>query len=60
MDEVKRTALRRALGVAGEPSAYEVKFRGALVLDQHARLADLAVPNGAPMIVLAAQRRPVR
>ena len=60
VEEVKHEALRRTLGAVRDPSMYEVKFRGALVLDEGARVADVDFPDGAPLIVLAARRRPVR
>jgi hypothetical protein len=58
--EVKSEALRRAVGERLDPSAYQVKFRGALITDEAETLAELEVPDRAPMIVLAARRRPVR
>jgi hypothetical protein len=58
--ELKREALARARGVAPARDDYEVKFRGALVLDEQTTLAALgAVPNAA-FIVLPARRRPVK
>ncbi|OGU02607.1 MAG: hypothetical protein A2W29_10585 [Gemmatimonadetes bacterium RBG_16_66_8] len=58
--DVKRQALQRALGGRPEPDAYEVKFRGALVIDEHRTVAELGARDGTPMIVLPARRRPVR
>jgi hypothetical protein len=57
--EVKAAALARAIGGRIDPQSYEVKYRGAAV-DDARTLGDLAVPDGAPMIVLPARRRPVR
>lgn len=59
--ELKREALARALrtlDVAAE--AYQVKFRGAAVLDESITLAALGARAGSPFIVLPARRRPVR
>ncbi len=54
----------RALAAAGIPAGradgYEVKLSGALVADERLRLADLAVPDNAPLVVLARRRRPAR
>jgi len=59
--EVKRQALERARQRPALPSDdYIVKFRGALVTDEAATLASLGVGANAPLIVLAARRRPVR
>ena len=58
--EVKEAALRRALGGRARPEEYEVKFRGALVLDERRTLAELEVPVDGALIVLPARRRPVR
>ena len=57
--ERENRALRRALTRA-DVDAHQVKFRGALVLDESRTLGDLGVPDGAPLIVLPARRRPVR
>lgn len=57
---LKEEALARAQGTIGLPNQYEVKFRGARVLDERSTLADLEVPANAALIVLAAGRRPVR
>ena len=58
--ELKQQALRLALGWQPDPSIYEVKYRGALMLDERCPVADLNLPDGAPMIVLPIRRRPVR
>jgi hypothetical protein len=57
--ELKRQALLRATGREPCPGEYQVKFRGALVLDESQTLADLGAKAGAPFIVLPARRRPV-
>ena len=57
--ELKRLALVETR--AGRPEdAYEVKFRGALVRDESATLADLGVVANAQLIVLSRRRQPVR
>ncbi len=56
---VKAAALAQAIGAAADPAHYQVKYRGAAV-DDARTLGELAVPPGAPLIVLAARRRPVR
>ncbi len=38
----------------------EVKFRGALILDERVTLRELNVPDNAAFIVLSSRRRPVR
>lgn len=58
--ELKREALARAHGVAPAPDDYEVKFRGALVLDEQMTLAALGAGANAALIVLPARRRPVK
>ena len=39
---------------------YEVKLGGARIVDETRTLAAAGVKNGAPLIVLARRRRPVR
>ncbi len=58
--DVKASCLTEALGRPVDPAGYELKYRGALVLDETQTLAALDVPDGAPMVVLPARRRPVR
>lgn len=60
IDEVRRRALEATLGTAADADRYAVKFRGGFVHDLQRTLADLGVPDGAPLIVLAERRRPVR
>ena len=57
---LKEEALTRATGRTPRFEDFEVKFRGAKVLDETRTLADLAAPNQAAFIVLAARRVPVR
>lgn len=57
--EVKERAL--ALTHApGRPEEFQVKFRGAAVLDERRSLAETGVGAGSSLIVLARRRRPVR
>ncbi len=58
--DLKATCLDQALGRAVDPSAYAIKFRGALVTDEDRTLGAADVPDGAPMIVLLVHRQPVR
>jgi hypothetical protein len=58
--DVKRQALRDATGRTVAPGDYVVKFRGSLVLDERKTLGDLAIPDGAALIVVPARRHPVR
>ena len=58
--ELRRQALEAALDTAEQADRYAVKFRGGFVHDLDRTLADLDVPDGAALIVLAARRRPVR
>jgi hypothetical protein len=58
--EVKRRALTEATGRTPDPDEYQIKFRGALMIDETRTLAQLGVPDRAPMIVLPAHRQPVR
>lgn len=60
MGELKRRALTEATGRTVQPEQYVLKYRGALVLDEHATVGDLALKSGAPLIVLPARRHPVR
>jgi hypothetical protein len=56
---VKRQALAAATGRSLDPGAYVIKYRGALVLDEHVTVAELQLSDGAPLIVLPRRRRPV-
>jgi hypothetical protein len=59
--DMKREALARALVRPPEPAeSYQVKFRGALVLDERATLRTLGVAPNSALIVLPARRRPAR
>ncbi len=58
--DVKREALLQATDRPVDPAEYLVKFRGGLVLDERATVADLGLPDGAALIVLPARRHPVR
>lgn len=58
--EMKRAALRQAVGETAEVDDYVVKYRGARVLDEAVTLAGLAVPSQAPFVVLPGRRQPVR
>ena len=57
---LKQAALDAATGAAPDPTGYQVKLHGALVLDETVTLAQLNVSESAPFAVLAARRRPVR
>ncbi len=57
---VKAASLKEATGRSFDPSDYTIKFRGAVVPDESETLDAAGVPNGAPMIVIPARRRPVR
>lgn len=57
--DVKERALRQAR-VDDEPAAFEVKHRGARLLDESAPLAAAGVTAGAALIVLRTRRRAVR
>lgn len=59
--QLKREALRQALkDPAVDEDLFEVKFRGAAVLDESATLGSIGVVPNAPLIVLPARRQPVR
>ena len=58
--DLKEQALGAALGSTRAHAPYVVKYRGAPVLDEQRRLADLGVRDGAPFIVLPARRTAVR
>lgn len=58
--EVKREALGRALNGTPSVDEYEVKFRGARVLDEQTTMAVLAAGPNAALIVLPGRRRPVK
>lgn len=45
---------------SGDPSLYEVKFRGALVLDEGQTVGELKIPAGANLIVQQRRRQAVR
>ncbi|MDH3496993.1 MAG: hypothetical protein OER21_09530 [Gemmatimonadota bacterium] len=58
--DIKRDAVLQATGRPIDPAEYLLKFRGGLVLDERATVADLGLPDGAALIVLPARRHPVR
>ncbi len=58
--QVKVASLEEAMGRSVDPSHYALKFRGAAVHDESETLAAAGVPNGAPLVVVPARRRPVR
>ena len=58
--DLKSRALERALGREADGSAYVLKYRGAMVLDEERTVGDLGAPDGAAFIVLPGRRRPVR
>ena len=45
---------------AGDPTAFEVKFRGAAILDESRTVGELKIPAGAGLIVQARRRQAVR
>ncbi len=57
---VKSEALRLARQTEPELDNYQVKLRGAVLPDESRTLAELAVRDLAPFVVLSARRRPVR
>lgn len=57
---VKQRSLAAAHIAPARAPDYVVKFGGALVADEASSLADLAVPDGAALVVLPARRRAVR
>ncbi len=57
---VKAEGLAAAGRGSVDPELYEVKYHGALVLDEGATLESLNIPDGAPIIILRARRQPVR
>ena len=57
---LKTEALQQATGRAPDGEAYEVKFRGALVLDESTTLGALDAPDNASFIVQHARRVPAR
>jgi len=58
--QLKAAALSRAVGGTRDADEYVMKYRGALITDESQTLGDLGAPDGAPMIILSARRRPVR
>ena len=57
--QMKRQALADARR-PGDPDGYEVKFRGAALLDEAAPLERAGVVPNAELIVLPRRRQPVR
>ena len=57
--ELKLRALV-ATNRAGDPAGYEVKFRGARILDEGRTIGELKVPAGAGLIVQVRRRQAVR
>jgi hypothetical protein len=59
--ELKQEALARALVRPPEAlDAYEVKFRGALVLDEQRTLSELGIGPNSQIIVLPSKKRAAR
>jgi hypothetical protein len=58
--DVKRRALATATGRTVNADDYVVKYRGAQVLDERQTVAGVALPDGAPLVVLPGRRHPVR
>jgi len=56
---VMAEALRVASGRDLDAGRFEVKFRGAKVIDETMTLAQLDVPDNAAFIVLKVRRQPV-
>ncbi|HWA56812.1 MAG TPA: hypothetical protein VG692_06150 [Gemmatimonadales bacterium] len=59
VSELKQRALALTHQV-GKAEEYEVKFRGAAVLDEGRSLSETGVVPNAALIVLPRRRRPVR
>ena len=57
---VKRRGLEAAHIDPARAGLYEVKVGGALVADETRTLANLGVPDNAPLVILFRRRRPVR
>lgn len=58
--QLKEQALRTATMAEPDLAGYEVKLRGALILDESETLGQLGVADLAPFIVISKHRRPVR
>jgi hypothetical protein len=58
--KLKQKALAVVTQTEPDAAGYEVKLRGALVIDETCTLEELEVSDRAPFIVLSAHRRPVR
>ena len=58
--ELKRRALEQALKRRVDSGDYDVKFRGARVLDDRVTLSALGAGANAPFIILPNRRQPVR
>lgn len=56
---VKARALTEG-GVRNGPAGYEVKVGGVAVRDESQTLAGAGIRHGAPVVILARRRRPVR
>ncbi len=59
VSQVKSGALQAAR-VVENADAFETKFRGAVLRDESASLAECGVPDGGALIILRRRRRPVR
>lgn len=57
---VKQRSLAAVHIAPARAAEYVVKFGGALVANEGSSLADLAVPDGAALVVLPARRRAAR
>ena len=57
---VKQRALAAAHIAPARAAGYVVKYGGALIANEARSLADIGVPDGAALVVLAGHRRAVR
>ncbi len=57
---LKRRGLEAAHVDPARAGLYAVKVGGALVADETRTLANLGVPDNAPLVILFRRRRPVR
>lgn len=58
--QLKRDALRQTRKTAGDEQLYQVKYRGAQILDESIPVHALGIAPNVPFIVLPNRRQPVR
>ena len=60
IEGLKKEALNRTTMTDSDIDEFQVKFRGALVLDESCTVGDCEIPDGASIVVLPTSKTPRR